>query len=394
MRFFRLFVIGLLFIGFSRGETFQQVLDRALKESPYIKSLEKTRKVAAGEIKGAKLLPNPELSLTFGRLYSQTDSGVALTDFSISQPLMLWGTRKYAVEKAKVFQKYMDAYIETLKREFTGQLYIKFFTALYMLKSKEIAEKNLQISKNTFEFIKESYSLGEESRINFLRAKREYEKAKMEYQKASLEYEKALKELSATAGFDVSSVEGKLSRIPHLKDINPDEIPSIKALISQIEELDKNIRLQKALAKPQISVEFVGGEDPVDLGKYEFGIGISSTLPVFNRNQGEIIKSSAKKSALQQELIYRKKQISSRIASIKKAFQLYKKQLNTVENEILPQLEEGMKLAEESLSLREITPFEFYNWKREYIQTLLYRFELYYQIHSAYGEYIKIGGAQ
>jgi len=394
MQFFRLFVIGLLFIGFSYGETFQQVLEMALKESPYIKSLENTEKIAAGELKEAKLIPNPELNITFGRLYSQTDSGVVLTDFSLSQQLMLWGTRKYAIEKARFFKEYMDAYVEKLKQEFTGELYIKFFMALYRLKSMEIAEKNLQISKKTFEFIKESYSLGEESRINFLRAKREYEKAKMEYQKASLEYEKALKELSATAGFDISSVEGKFSFIPPLKEIDMERIPSIKVLLSQIKELEKYIKLQKALAKPQISVELVGGEDPVDLGKYEFGVGITSTLPVFNRNQGEILKATAKKSALQQELTYSKKKIASRIASIKKALQLYKKQLQTVEEEILPQLEEGIKLAEESLSLREITPFEFYSWKREYIQTLLYRYELYYQVHMAFGEYIKTGGTQ
>ncbi|WP_457640111.1 TolC family protein [Persephonella sp.] len=392
MWFFKIFVICLLFTAVSYGESFDQLIKKVLQESPYIQSLEKLKEEGKGAVKTAKLLPNPEANITFGRLYSQTDSGFALTDFYISQPLKLWGSRKFSIEKAKQYQQYLEYQVEALKNSYIGELYQLFFRALYKKESVLSAQKSLNIARKSFQFIRDSYKLGEESKINFLRARRELEKAELEYQKAVLEYKTALKELSAKAGFTVDKVEGSLDKLPALRSIDIEKLPYTASLQSEIKQIDKEIQLQKALAKPQISVEFVGGEDPVDLGKYEFGIGITSTIPVFNRNQGEILKLSAKKSSLHSRLNYEKRRLLSYIEKISEGIKLFSRQVKEIDRKVIPQLEEGIKLAEESLKLREITPFEFYNWKSEYIQTINYRLGLLNEIHQLYGEYIKIGG--
>ena len=391
MRFLFTFVIGLLFINSSFGETFSQILKRLEKESPYIHSLKEFIKKAEGDIITAKAFDNPQLYIAFGRLYSQTDSGIALTDFAISQKLKLWGSRKFAFEEANIQKKLLYLTSLNLKNQYIGEIYQLFHRALTLKKKLQIQEKNLELSRESYRFIEESFKLGEETKINLLRAKRELKKSQLEYQKASLEYETTLKELSGKAGFDIYTVEEENLK-PPTESISVESLPQIQILDKQIKKIEKSISLQKALAKPQISVELMGGEDPVDLGKYEFGIGISSTIPVFNQNKGEILKFSAEKNYLKKTYLYLKNFYSLKIYSLKSKLRLLNQQLEKLNKTIIPEVEEGIKLAEESLRLKEITPFEFYNWKRQYTDTLLYKIQLQFEIYQTIGEFIKIGG--
>ena len=390
---YRYLVLFLFMFSTGHGETFDQILSKALQKSPYLKAIENQTKEVEGEIKSAKSIPNPEVSLMFGRLYSQSDeSGVVLTEFSVEQPLKLWGSRKKAIEEALIRKSAYMFMFESEKRKFISELYTAFYTAVFKKEIMKIKQKEYQITKDIYRFVKKSYQLGEETKLNLFRAEKDLKVAQIELKQAETEYSISLKDLSSLSGFEVKDVEGELSSIKDLKNIDINQIPQINYLKKIIETTEKGIDLQKALAKPQISIEFAASEDEVDLGKYEFGIGIKASIPVFYRNQGEIIKLIYKKKGYVNLLKQKKIYFRSKLNGLKEKYAVLIKQIDEINQQIIPSVSNALKLGEKSFKLKEITLFELSDLRKQYIQALIYRAQILKQIHHTFGEYIKIGG--
>ncbi|MDQ7055319.1 MAG: TolC family protein [Persephonella sp.] len=359
MVLFRLFTLFLLMFSISRGETLQEVLDYALKNSPQIKAKIYEAKESEGEIKSAEAFPNPEAYIQFGRLYSQSESGFNLTELSIHQPLKLWGTRKNAVEEALLKREAARLQLQFYRNQIAGNIYKKFYETLYSKHLLQINKQSYNLSKSVYQLVKKSYQLGEETKLNLLRAEKELKLSQIELKQAENLYTAKLKELSALAGKDIKDVEGDFSKLTDFKDFSIRELPEIRYLEKISQSIDRAIQVQKGLSKPQIGVEFIAGEDAAELGKYEFGIGLTATVPVFYRKQGEIIKLiNRKKSILsekkQKELIY-----SSKIQNLKSRYFLLKKQLIEIDSQIIPSMEDALKLATESYRMRAITLLNF-----------------------------------
>ncbi|SNZ06435.1 Outer membrane protein TolC [Persephonella hydrogeniphila] len=377
----------------SYSETFEEILDRALKESPQLKSYRFETQTVEGEIKSAQAFPNPELFVQFGRLYTQTEeNGLNITEFSINQPLKLWGTRKKAIEKALLKKSAFESLFDLKKREFTGELYSAFYSTLYLKEVLHIKEKEFKITKGIYEFVKKSYELGEDTKLNLFRAEKDLKIAQIELEQAKTEYTISLQKLSALAGFEIKDTKGSLTEIKQIKEIPLEELPEIRYIQKTIQSLDKEIQLQKALAKPQIGIEFSASEDEVDLGKYEFGIGITASVPVFYRNQGEIISILYEKKRYlslikQKEMVY-----SVKIKSLKEKYSLLTKQIEELDRKVIPSVSQALDLGKKSFKLREITLFELSDIRKQYIQALTYKASLLNELHQIYGEYIKIGG--
>ncbi|WP_457644522.1 TolC family protein [Persephonella sp.] len=389
-----MFLFIFLLTGVSYGETVEQLIDYAVKNSPQIKAQLYEVEALSGDIKSAEAIPNPEAYIQFGRLYSQSESGLNLTEISIYQPLRLWNTRKNSVEEALLRKSAFEFMFDYYKNQVAGEVYKRFYEALYYRELLRIKEENLSIVNSVYQFVKKNYELGEETKLNLFRAEKDLKIAQLEVDQVKTEYQIKLKELSSIVGKDVFDLEGDIKNIKDMKEFQIDQLPEIKYLQKLKESVEKAILVQRGLAKPQVGLELIAGEDAAELGKYEFGIGISTTIPVFYKNEGEIIKLSGTKNSIvqkikQKELIYRTK-----IDGLKKKYSVLRSQLEDVNGQIIPSLSDALNLGRKSFRLRVITLFELSDIRKQYIEALIYKAQLLRDIHQVYGEYIKIGGIQ
>ncbi|WP_457623330.1 TolC family protein [Persephonella sp.] len=376
----------------SYSETLSEILDFALKNSPSVKSFRYELKSAEGDVISAEKYPNPEVYIQFGRIYSQSESGFNLTEFSIHQQLRLWGIRSNAVDEALLKKEALKYAYESFENQLIGDIYGKFYEALYLKELLRIKEEEFKLVRSIYEFVEKNYSLGEETKLNLLRAKRDLKITEIEFDQVKTDYLLKLQELSSLVGKEIKNVKGDLRKIKDFHNYNIAEIPEIKYLSKILKSIDKSIELQKSLAKPQIGIEFIAGEDAAELGKYEFGIGITSTIPVFNRNQGEIFKLVNQKRSIVEKINQKKLIFSNKINGYTKKYNILKDQVTQIEDDTIPSLKEALKLGEMSFKQRVITLFELTDIRKQYIDALLYRADLYKQIQLIYSEYIKIGG--
>ena len=392
--FSRFYIVFLLIIGFSYAATYEDILQQAFENSPYLKSYEYKKKAYEGKILSAKQTYNPEIDIEFGRLVSQTESGFALTSFSISQQLRLWGEKDFAIKSAVLKKKAQEYFFQQQRNILAGQIYQIFYEILFLDQQIKIRQKELENLQKLYSFIKEKYDLGDALLIDVLRTEKDISLTQLEIQKLKSEKHARESYLFAIAGINPVKIEGNIYQLNPLGGISVSDIPLLNYYKLLIKSYDEEIKRQKALAKPQISVGLVAEEDAEELGKYEFGIGISSSIPVFYRNQGEIISAvNRKKQLIAKEKQY-KLQYQAQIESITNQYKVLTDQINKLDKTAIDKISQSLQLALSGYKEGTITYLELSSIRKQYYQTLLYKAQLYYQLHKLYGEFIKIGGVK
>ncbi len=392
--YYRLTILFLLIFNLSYSATFKEILQKAIKSSPYLKSFEYQKNSYEGQILKAKTLYNPQIDLEFGRLVSQTESGFALTLFSISQQLRLWGEKDFAIKSAVLKKRAQEYFYNQQKNILAGQLFQLFYEVLFLNEQIRIKEKELKNLETLYSFIKKKYNLGDALVVDVLRIEKDISIVKLQIE--NLKAKKYAKEsyLFALAGIKPEKLEGDFYKFEDLQRIDLKDLPLLKYYKLLVKSYDEEIKRQKVLAKPQISVGFVASEDAVSNGKYEFGITISSTLPIFYKNQGQIINLiNKKKQFLEKERQYRL-QYNAEIKSIYNQYRILTSQFKKVDDLAIKKLEESLKIAELGYKEGTITFLELSTIRKQYFEVLLYKAQLSYEIHRLYGEFIKLGGVR
>ena len=390
----RMYILFLLIFGFSYAATYEDILQQAFENSPYLKSYEYQKKAYDGKILSAKRTYNPEIDIEFGRLVSQTESGFALTSFSINQQLRLWGEKDFAIKSAVFQKKAQEYFFQQQKNILAGQIYQLFYEILFLDQQIKIKQKELENLQKLYSFIKEKYDLGDALLIDVLRTEKDISLTQLEIQKLKSEKQSKESYLFAIAGITSEKIEGDLYQFRPLKNISINELPLISYYKLLIKSYDEEIKRQKALAKPQVSIGLMAEEDAEELGKYEFGIGIFSSIPIFYRNQGEIIAAVNRKNQLIAKEKQYELQYEAQIKSISGQYKVLTNQIKKLDETAIDKIKQSLQLALSGYKEGTITYFELSSIRKQYYQTLLYKAQLYYQLHKLYGEFIKIGGVR
>ncbi len=379
-----------LSINLVKAETLEQVIQKGIENSPFLRVYLYKTKSVDGEIKNSKQIPNPELDIELGRLYSQKsgDSRLAITNLTVSQPLRLWGEWEFAVKSAKFKKFAYQKLYEYQKNVLISKIYKQFYTALSVKEKIKIKEMELKNLENLYQFMKKSYKFGEITKLDLLRIEREISLVKIELEKLKVKFKTELLKLSSLVGVNIKDVEGNFFTIPELKEADLQNLPEIEYYSYLIKSVQESIKREKAVGKPNIKIGFITEEG--DKGKYQFGLTASSSIPLFNRNQGKVLELVYKEKSLIEKRKYIRIRYENEINSLRNQINVLKEQFKIIKNETLPSIEKSLKLAEKSYRFRTITYFEFSNVRKQYYETLYYQINLLNEIHQLYGDYLKI----
>ncbi|WP_457600620.1 TolC family protein [Hydrogenivirga sp.] len=388
-----MFALILLFASLSFGIGVDEAIRTAIDKSPQIKALEEEVKVFEGMERSATAFPNPETRLESGFLTNDKDGkpkGRALYLVEFNQPIPLWGVRGKA---RKVVQKEREAFenlVEARKREILAEVYRSFYNSLFLKELAKIWEESYRTAREVEEFVKKAYELGEVTELELLRAKRERSIAEVQFRVARSKYEANLKELSRLIGEEVKEVEGELTAEAVMKEVDIESLPAVVSIRKRIEATERQIELEKALAKPRLAAGFV--VEDADGEYYGFRGALTFELPVFYRRQGEILQNVALKRALKNRLEAELLRVKSRLESVKIRLGVLQRELEELEKEVIPRAREELALAIRSYKLRVITLLELSDVRRRYYELLINRAELLSAMHETYSEFIEIGG--
>ncbi len=348
--------------------------------------------MAQTQVLQAKLFENPVISLEQnvynrlnGKYFDFGKEGEAVVE--IEQVIHLAGQRNKQVRLEKINKEIAEYQFEEVMRTLRQELNEKFVEVYFLSKSIAIYEKevnSLQVLLDGMKIQQEkgNISLMEISRLESMLFSLKKEKNEQENDLLTTRGElNLLLNLPGDTQVQLSLDEEVLQQL----DLSQLSFADLKAIINErpdqkiarstVNASRANLKLQKSMAFPEFSVK--GNYDRVGnfINDY-FAIGISLSVPIFNRNQGNIkaARFSIQQAGVQQEYAANRAdmELFTAYTSLEKATQLYQSTNMDLERNF----EKLITGVNENFTRKNISLLEFIDYYDSYKETCIQLYEI------------------
>ena len=348
--------------------------------------------MAQAQVLQAKLFENPVISLEQnvynrlnGKYFDFGKEGEAVVE--IEQVIHLAGQRNKQVRLEKINKEIAEYQFEEVMRTLRQELNEKFVEVYFLSKSIAIYEKevnSLQVLLGGMKIQQEkgNISLMEISRLESMLFSLRKEKNERENDLLTTRGElNLLLNLPEDTQVQLSLDEEVLQQL----DLSQLSFADLKAIINErpdqkiarstVNASRANQKLQKSMAFPEFSVK--GNYDRVGnfINDY-FAIGVSLSVPIFNRNQGNIkaARFSIQQAGVQQEYAANRAdmELFTAYTSLEKATQLYQSTNMDLERNF----EKLITGVNENFTRKNISLLEFIDYYDSYKETCIQLYEI------------------
>ena len=348
--------------------------------------------MAQAQVLQAKLFENPVISLEQnvynrlnGKYFDFGKEGEAVVE--IEQVIHLAGQRNKQVRLEKINKEIAEYQFEEVMRTLRQELNEKFVEVYFLSKSIAIYEKevnSLQVLLGGMKVQQEkgNISLMEISRLESMLFSLKKEKNERESDLLTTRGElNLLLNLPEDTQVQLSLDEEVLQQL----DLSQLSFADLKAIINErpdqkiarstVNASRANLKLQKSMAFPEFSVK--GNYDRVGnfINDY-FAIGVSLSVPIFNRNQGNIkaARFSIQQAGVQQEYAANRADVElfTAYTSLEKATQLYQSTNTDLERNF----EKLITGVNENFTRKNISLLEFIDYYDSYKETCIQLYEI------------------
>ncbi len=348
--------------------------------------------MAQAQVLQAKLFENPVISLEQnvynrlnGKYFDFGKEGEAVVE--IEQVIHLAGQRNKQVRLEKINKEIAEYQFEEVMRTLRQELNEKFVEVYFLSKSIAIYEKevnSLQVLLGGMKIQQEkgNISLMEISRLESMLFSLRKEKNERENDLLTTRGElNLLLNLPEDTQVQLSLDEEVLQQLDlsqlSFADLEAiiNERPDQKIARSTVNASRANLKLQKSMAFPEFSVK--GNYDRVGnfINDY-FAIGVSLSVPIFNRNQGNIkaARFSIQQAGVQQEYAANRAdmELFTAYTSLEKATQLYQSTNMDLERNF----EKLITGVNENFTRKNISLLEFIDYYDSYKETCIQLYEI------------------
>ena len=348
--------------------------------------------MAQAQVLQAKLFENPVISLEQnvynrlnGKYFDFGKEGEAVVE--IEQVIHFAGQRNKQVRLEKINKEIAEYQFEEVMRTLRQELNEKFVEVYFLSKSIAIYEKevnSLQVLLGGMKIQQEkgNISLMEISRLESMLFSLRKEKNERENDLLTTRGElNLLLNLPEDTQVQLSLDEEVLQQL----DLSQLSFADLKAIINErpdqkiarstVNASCANLKLQKSMAFPEFSVK--GNYDRVGnfINDY-FAIGVSLSVPIFNRNQGNIkaARFSIQQAGVQQEYAANRAdmELFTAYTSLEKATQLYQSTNMDLERNF----EKLITGVNENFTRKNISLLEFIDYYDSYKETCIQLYEI------------------
>ena len=355
--------------------------------------------MAQAQVTQARLFENPVISLEQnvynrlnGKYFDMGKEGEATAE--IEQVINLAGQRNKRVRLERVNKEIAEYQFEEVLRTLRSELNRTFVEICFSTRSIGIYDKEIESLGLLMQATKEQQSKGnisllESSRLESLLLSLRKEKNELENNLVGLHGELNLL-LSLPMGQEVTlllddeilkqvdAATVSFTDMSRMLSIRPD----LKMAHASVAAAQANLKLQRSLAAPQFSIKGMYDRAGNFIDNY-FAIGASISVPIFNRNQGNIksAKLDIQQNGKEEEYAIEKARMELHAAYIRlqKAAELYRSSNDELEHNF-GRLIEGVN---ENFRKRNISMLEFIDYYQSYKETCLQLNELKKEVFLA-----------
>ncbi len=353
--------------------TLSQVVDISLENNGGLASFREEKKLReAGKIR-AGLLPNPTLDFEAGTgalTGSPAENNLAL---GVSQEFFLAGKRQ---KRLAVAEQELEMYrwqLADRERVLRGEAKTAFYDVILTEQRIALLDRAIVLNRQLLDVTKERLAAGDIPELEMNLAKVELargEGARIDIEKALNQNQVKLWTLMGLSPEESPSIigtfEAEIAMTKKLTDLKPQALgkrPDLKALETEKNRGESDIALAIAEGIPNITAGLalrrdttameIGGIEGKNTG-YTVGLKLSMPIPLFDKNQVGVQEALARKNSSESRLMAAARNAEREVESAYASMLNAEKVLSLYKTNIIPQLEENLKLTQEAYQLGEV----------------------------------------
>jgi len=297
--------------------------------------------IASAQVITAKLLPNPDFSLSNGIAGTDEPNPANEQSASVSQLITTAGKRNKNIKLAQIGVEQAKDQFFDLIRTLKFELRSDFYSVYYQRQSEKVYDLEISSLNKTLTAYREQYAKGNIAEKELLRIQSQLYSLQVEYNSLEVGIDtvesqlKLLIKVNARTNLEpivTEDITGKeiLTTVPYQKLLDSAYVNRYDLRYSKttVDYNNMNLELQKATAVPDFSLSLNYDK----LGSYGtnfFSGGIEFNIPLFNRNQGNIKQARLQVDQSKVQLQSQQDQVESDVATNYKLAMKYEKLANS-----------------------------------------------------------------
>lgn len=350
-----------------------QVVEVSLQNNGDLKSFREEKGIRDAGKTRAGLLPNPTLDLEGGTGALTGSSAENSMAIGVSQEFLLAGKRD---KRLTVAERELESYrwqLADRERTLREEVKAVFYDAMLAEQRLKLTDRSIELNRQLLEVTKDRLAAGDIPELEMNLAKVELtrsEGTRIEVERALLQTKSRLFTFMGLPAGEAPAIAGALDNgfslnknLADLKQLALGKRPDLKALETEKSRGDADIALAQSESIPNLTAGLafrrdttsmeIGGVEGKDTA-YTIGLKLSMPIPLFDKNQAGVQEARAKRSSTESRLTAATRNVERDVETAYSSVLNAEKVLLLYKSNIIPQLEENLKLTQEAYRLGEV----------------------------------------
>ena len=343
--------------GVPQGVRLEELERMALASNPTIARAQANVRVSAGLARQAGMYPNPTIGYYGDEIRGGYYGGGKQGGF-ISQTIVTVGKLKAARRVAQLLAQEAETSGEVQRLRILNNVRLLFYQVLANQRLVEVRQNLAKLAADATQTSHQLANVGQADRPDVLQAEVEQQQVNVSLRIAQQTLQSSWRTLAAVAGkpsLAQTRLEGDLEAIP---DLNYEEwlaatmreSPEVKLAQQAADRAEASLTQAKKVPIPDLQVygNLSQNFEPNETTHRPIGVNggaqIGVTLPIVNRNQGNIAAAKAEIESAKQDLVRVRLQLAREVANLFRDYDSARTTAQQYKNEMIPRAEQAYKL--------------------------------------------------
>tara|TARA_R110001599_G_scaffold64023_1_gene178314 strand:- start:11167 stop:12465 length:1299 start_codon:yes stop_codon:yes gene_type:complete len=376
--------------------TLSAALELAYNANPEIAIARREVEAIEGTVQQAGLIPNPELAT----LVEDTQRDTRTTTVQINQVIELGGKRGARISAAERGRDFAFMELNAKQADIRAKVISAFYDVLVGQERYRLAEGSVELAKRATLIAARRVLSGKTSPVEETRARVAESGIRIELAQAANELESARRLLAATWGgvsYRFELVENTASDLPTLWPLPEltqrlQQSPTLLRAKIEVERRKAMAEVERTRRIPDVTLSF-GVKRDEQMGRNQAIVGLSIPIPVFDRNQGNVLESLRRTDKARDELVATEVNLNLELGQAHGRLSMARVEAQLIKTEILPGAQRNYEATTKGFELGKFSFLEvldaqrtFFQAKSQYLRSLAETYRAATDIDRLLGE--------
>lgn len=319
--------------------TLSQAQSLAMKRNAIFSASRHQRAAADGAYMQADVLPNPDVSL----LVEDTRHDMHTTTLLVSQPIELGDKRAARVAVADRVRAAADAGVKASGAATRATVTAAFYALLAAQEQQKVAAESAMLARHVTDSVAKRVKAGRVSPVEETRARVAEANVRLTLERDESALLIARRQLAATWNSLLPSfdhAEGDLMQLPELPAqqdlaLQLQQSPTLAQAREEVARREAVARVETSRRTPDVTLS-VGIKRDQQMGVNQAVVGVSMPLPLFDRNQGNVLQALRHADQARDELAAAEIRLNGELSQAWQKLATARSEAQALRDEILP----------------------------------------------------------